>query len=102
MRESQVFKDERNSLWLPIHRETLPDGLVDRRVDEVQPHQRDHAQRLTSQLRRKLCAPRHDRRFSTPRSLSLFSNDVSHSMTFESGFRNKRNYLKLNANYKSV
>ena len=60
MSDGEILEEERNSLRLPVHRETLPDGLVDGRVGEIQPHQRDNAQRLASQFSRKLGAPRHD------------------------------------------
>ena len=56
MRKGDVFEGERHSLRLSIGREALPYGLVDGRVDEVQTHERDHAQRSTRQLGWKLRA----------------------------------------------
>ena len=62
MRKGQVFKDERDSLGLTIDGETVPNGPVDWRIDDVEADEGNDAQRTTRQLCRKLRAPRHRRR----------------------------------------
>ena len=59
MGDLHILEVERDTLRLAIDGETLPDGLVDGRVGDVEADQGNQTQRLAGQLERKLRAPRH-------------------------------------------